>query len=343
MAIIAVMTNAGENLRAQNLAGSLTSQITRIEADAGYVATIAAAEALTDVVTPFTPVREATNPDGKALANDPVFQCRYLDPSSDATLGNYDIKGFGVFAGDVMAFYICDSAGAVLREKRPTAILEQNIYITVSSGDLSTFTFQDALPAPLATELVPGLVRLATDAEVKADAPPADKAVTTSNLDAIKELIADASAHTGDVKATIRTTAESGWLMCDGASHLKTAYPALAPLCTEDPQNSLRFLAPDYRGMVLAGAHALSTGPLGALNAVGETGGAATHTLTIDQMPAHSHEVPVSNPIAGTPRRLYATNLIQDLSQNPFTNSAGGGESHPIVQPTAIVNWMVKT
>ena len=97
MAIISVMTDAGETLRTQDVANGTSSQVTRIEADMGFVATAALAQALTDVATPFVPVRETTNPQGKALANDPVAQFRYLD--ADAV--DYEIKGFGIFAGSV--------------------------------------------------------------------------------------------------------------------------------------------------------------------------------------------------------------------------------------------------
>ena len=164
MAIISVMTTAGETLRAQNVALGTTSQTTRIEADMGHVTTAALAMALTDVVTPFVPVRETTNPQGRALPNDPVAQFRYLD----AAAVNYDITGFGIFAGATMTHYICDDAGAAIYQKTAGLILDVILYITARSGDQATFTFSDDLTAPVGTEAVPGLVRLATLAEAQA-------------------------------------------------------------------------------------------------------------------------------------------------------------------------------
>ena len=164
MAIINEMTDAGETLRADNVANGTTSQVTRIEADMGHVTTAALARALTDVVIPFVPVRETTNPQGRALASDPVAQFRYLD----AAAVNYNIVGFGIFAGNVMTHYICDDAGATIYPKTAGLILDVVLYIVAESGDQATFTFSDDLVAPLATEVVPGLLRKATDAEADA-------------------------------------------------------------------------------------------------------------------------------------------------------------------------------
>lgn len=163
MAIISVITSAGETLRTQDLANGTTSQVDRIEADAGHVTTVAAAMALTDVVTPFTPVRETTNPQGRALPNDPVAQFRYLD--ADAV--DYGIVGFGIFAGATMTHYICDDGGATIYQKTAGLILDIILHITARSGDQATFTFSDDLAAPLATEIVPGLVRRATSNELR--------------------------------------------------------------------------------------------------------------------------------------------------------------------------------
>ena len=129
----------------------------------GHVTTEALAMALTDVVTPFVPVRETTNPQGRALPNDPVAQFRYLD--ADAV--DYEIKGFGIFAGATMTHYICDDAGATIYQKTAGLILDVILYITARSGDQATFTFSDDLTAPVATEVVPGLVRLATPSEAQ--------------------------------------------------------------------------------------------------------------------------------------------------------------------------------
>ena len=186
MAIINVMTDDGETLRASDVAAGTTSQVTRIEADMGHVTTAALARALTDVVIPHAPVRETTNPQGRALASDPVAQFRYLD----AAAVDYNIVGFGIFAGATMTHYICDDAGATIYPKTAGLILDVVLYIVAESGDQATFTFSDDLMAPVATTVVPGLVRLATDANV-VNPPATARALTTDNVDAIRDEVLD--------------------------------------------------------------------------------------------------------------------------------------------------------
>ena len=152
----------GEQLRAQHLIDGVSYQITKIKAGSGHVATAALARARTDIVTPFVPARENDSPQGIALANDPVAQVRYIDAASVT----YDIKEFGAFAGTQMTHYICDDGGATLYPKTPTLTLDVGLYIAVASGDQAAFTFGDEIKAPLATNLVPGLTRLATGTEV---------------------------------------------------------------------------------------------------------------------------------------------------------------------------------
>ena len=160
MALIMTLTDYGEQRRAQNLIDDSTFRVVKIKAGAGHVATAAAARALTDIVTPFVPVRENDNPQGVTLANDPVAQFRYQDTASV----NYEIKEFGVFVSGGMTHYACDDGGATLAEKTPQLALDQHLYFTVTSGDQAAFTFASEMPAPLATNLTPGLVRRATAA-----------------------------------------------------------------------------------------------------------------------------------------------------------------------------------
>ena len=77
----------------------------------------------------------------------------------------------------------------------------------------------------------------------------------------------------------------SGWLLADGSLHNIADYPALAESVgtTYGGDGTTTFGVPDGQGRVLAGPG----GPIAA--SAGDTGGAATHTLTIDEMPLHTH------------------------------------------------------
>jgi microcystin-dependent protein len=70
------------------------------------------------------------------------------------------------------------------------------------------------------------------------------------------------------------------------------------------------------------------------------TGGAETHTLTVNEIPAHGHgyhralDVPVTfGEIPGTTA----------LSFSATTDDAGGGQAHYNMQPYLVLNYIIKT
>jgi len=71
---------------------------------------------------------------------------------------------------------------------------------------------------------------------------------------------------------------------------------------------------------------------------LGGTGGADTHTLTIAEMPAHTHTGAVSAANAQNSTTRYAGTG----TAHP-TGSTGGGGAHNNVQPTIILNKIIKT
>jgi len=90
---------------------------------------------------------------------------------------------------------------------------------------------------------------------------------------------------TGTIIPTlIETQPDDGWLMCNGQAVAKTAYPRLfAIIGNRFGETSTTFNLPDLRGRM----------PFGAGGALGlmAVGGAASVTLTVDQMPAHGHTI----------------------------------------------------
>ena len=126
------------------------------------------------------------------------------------------------------------------------------------------------------------------------------------------------------------SSAPSGYLMCDGTSYAQASYAALyAIIGTTYGGSGGNFNVPDLRGKFPLG-HSGSY-------ALGATGGEATHTLTTNEMPAHTHGgVPTS--FAGT-MGAGGNNNVNDFDGT--TNSTGGGAAHNNMPPYLTMNFCI--
>lgn len=158
----------------------------------------------------------------------------------------------------------------------------------------------------------------------------------------------------GGVMPFAGSIAPAGWLLCYGQAVSRSQYGELfAVLGTSygSGDGSTTFNLPDLRGRVVAGVDNMggsaasrltSTTITGGGDAVGEVGGSQTHTLTTSEMPAHTHYM-VGN--AGVYTTSYANgfnNFLQVGSVDSSTGSAGGGGAHNNVQPTMVLNYIIK-
>lgn len=207
------------------------------------------------------------------------------------------------------------------------------------------------MPQPTITQLLTGSIRRRSRTY--------DVGVAARKLADVVDFIMSPyvlSVDVGDLKPTIRTTPPDGWLMLDGSTFDAGTYPELAAALGG---NTL----PDFRDRF----------PIGAGGAVGlfGTGGAASTTLSIAQIPSHTHGITdpghthgITDPghdhaaleasalgsgglpggTAGGRTSTEATGISIDRATTGLSvDATGGGQPVDILPPFVGINWMIKT
>jgi microcystin-dependent protein len=148
---------------------------------------------------------------------------------------------------------------------------------------------------------------------------------------------------TGTVESFAGSVAPSGWLLCDGTTVPRTAYPVLFNVIGTTfgaGDGTTTFTLPDMRGRV-----SVAAGPgVGLTNrAVGAVGGTETHALTLNEIPAHTHTYDKQNGVQNinAPDAAGIT-AANDPTSVTNSGSAGGGLPHNIMQPYIVLNHIIK-
>lgn len=148
-------------------------------------------------------------------------------------------------------------------------------------------------------------------------------------------------APLGVVVPSARSLESPGWKFCDGSALNRKQYADLfAAIGTNygAGDGTTTFNLPDLRGRVPAGVDG-AAGRLTANDALGNSGGAEKHTLTIAEMPAHSHNV------GSYDNGMDLIGIRRDIAGLPAiqvpTGSQGGGGAHNNMPPYQVVNYMI--
>ncbi len=164
-----------------------------------------------------------------------------------------------------------------------------------------------------------------------------------------KNIFIDDNVPIGTIAQYGGKTDPSYWLICDGRAVSRDTYSELfAAIGTTygTGDGSTTFNIPDLRGRVSVGASDSYT--------IGAKGGEATHTLTVDEMPSHTHaftkggtsiNINVTRDSETTHGFDWPTSggLWGGLKKaNTSIANTGGGKAHNNMQPYVVTNYIIK-
>lgn len=156
-----------------------------------------------------------------------------------------------------------------------------------------------------------------------------------------------AQPYVGEIRMFAGNFAPAGWMFCEGQllpiSENETLFQLIGTTYGGDGQST--FALPDLRGRL----------PLHQGNGfvLAETGGAEEITLTVNQIPAHSHPLLASTSVANQSspaNNVVAQSTSADLyiEDTPAANmaataigSVGGSQPHTNFQPYLCVNHII--
>lgn len=188
----------------------------------------------------------------------------------------------------------------------------------------------------------------------KTDTQDVYSAAPTATVAAVDTTTTSFTMPSGSVIDYGGATAPSGWLLCDGSAYSRVLYPTLFAaigILYGAGDGSTTFLVPDCRGRVVAGkddmggtqANRLDTAGSGVDGkTLGGNGGSENVAITVAQMPSHTHNIQNNNTAVGGLNilRVDAGAASTGIS---VTEAVGSGFAHNNVQPTIVMNKIIKT
>jgi microcystin-dependent protein len=155
-----------------------------------------------------------------------------------------------------------------------------------------------------------------------------------------------AQPYVGEIRMFAGNFAPAGWMFCDGAlvaiSELETLFNLIGTTYGGDGQST--FALPDLRGR----------SPIHQGNGftLAENGGVETVTLSVNQIPAHSHAFlgttssaidanPGGNVVAQAGTFFPYLNVPPAVPMAPAISPVGGSQPHNNFQPYLCINFII--
>jgi microcystin-dependent protein len=155
----------------------------------------------------------------------------------------------------------------------------------------------------------------------------------------------------GEIRLFAGNFAPAGWAFCDGQTLPIAENDALFQLIgtTYGGDGQTTFNLPNLQSRVPI--H-MGTGPDGTTYQIGEMAGTEQETLTVQQIPIHTHPWLASNANAASPSPIGAVPAVAQgdlyatgLSPTPFSpmavSPAGGSQPHENTQPFLCINYII--
>jgi len=165
-----------------------------------------------------------------------------------------------------------------------------------------------------------------------------DSAFTTLFAPAV---VAPPTGIVGEIKAYAGASAPSGYLLCNGSAISRSTYIDLFNICGTSygaGDGSTTFNIPNLKGKIPVGLDSTQS----EFDTLGETGGAKTHTLTVDQMPSHTHQYNDTYGVQNLEGVFNNANACDETERWETTSSTGGGQAHNNLQPYVVMNYIIK-
>jgi microcystin-dependent protein len=145
------------------------------------------------------------------------------------------------------------------------------------------------------------------------------------------------------------TSPPSGYLTCNGASINRVTYSVLFSVVGttygtgDDEEFNTTFNLPDLRGRTAIGINPTEFSGISE-RLISASGGAETHTLTVNEMPSHNHTL--NTEISGWSNSAYSVAGAPDRpdrgTNSLTTSNTGGGQAHNNMQPYIVLNYIIK-
>jgi microcystin-dependent protein len=161
-----------------------------------------------------------------------------------------------------------------------------------------------------------------------------------------------AQPYIGEIRMFAGNFAPAGWMLCDGQllpiSENEALFTLIGTTYGGDGQST--FALPNIQSRIPIHA---GTGPSGTSYQLGEMGGTEAETLSIQQIPSHSHSWTASTSVAQHPdptghvvgQSPAGFLYIEDIPDANFSSNAagpaGGSQPHENTQPFVCINYII--